>query len=226
MSFVKYTSLENSYRQAFVDKCDMLGVRDWVALEKIHGANFSFIVEFDGGYTVTPAKRTSIIGATATGDYDFYGCTSVVEAHKEKVELVANFLWLNEYINLYEPIIIYGELAGKGIQKEVNYGDKDFWAFDIFLPQREEFVDWDTCVAAFTNAEIKYTKELARGTLDELLRIDPLFKSLHTPAEHEGDNVAEGFVVKQLHSEKRLQSGSRAILKVKNEKFKEKRKRR
>ncbi len=222
MSFVKYTSLENSYRQAFVDKCDMLGVRDWVALEKLHGANFSFIVEFNGEYTVTPAKRTSAIGANATGDYDFYGCTSVVEAHKPKVEAVANYLWARGIVGDGETVIVYGELAGKGVQKEVNYGDKDFWAYDIYVPEREVFLDWDDVLDACRFAEIKTTHEMARGTLVELLKIDPLFKSFHTPVEHEGDNVAEGFVVKQLTAEKRLHNGSRAILKVKNEKFKEK----
>ncbi|AFN37364.1 RNA ligase [Vibrio phage phi-pp2] len=229
MSFVKYTSLENSYRQAFVDKCDMLGVREWVALEKIHGANFSFIVEFkpneaqDGAeFTVTPAKRTSTIGANVMGDYDFYGCTSVVEAHTAKMEAISNWLWARGIINVGETIIVYGELAGKGVQKEVNYGDKDFWAYDILLPETGKFLDWDVVLEACEFAKVKTTHEIARGTLDELLRIDPLFRSFHTPADVDGENVAEGFVVKQLRNEKRLHNGSRAILKVKNDKFKEK----
>ncbi|AJT60968.1 RNA ligase [Vibrio phage ValKK3] len=229
MSFVKYTSLENSYRQAFVDKCDMLGVKEWVALEKIHGANFSFIVEFKpsteqvpGEMSVTPAKRTSTIGANAMGDYDFYGCTSVVEAHIEKMQDISNWLFANDFIKNDETIIVYGELAGKGIQKEVNYGDKDFWAYDILCPETGEFLDWDVVLKACKFAGVKTTHEIARGTLDELLKIDPLFRSFHTPAAVDSENVAEGFVVKQLKAEKRLHNGSRAILKVKNEKFKEK----
>lgn len=229
MSFVKFTSLENSYRQAFVDRVAALGIKDWVALEKIHGANFGFIVEFvttedklDAEYVVTPFRRTSTLEPDANGVFDFYGCTSVVEAYTESVMNVGNYLWARGAIENAETFIIYGELAGKGIQKEVNYGEKDFFAYDILALGSKKFLDWELVREACDFGQVKTTNEIARGTLDELLAIDPLFKSTHTPESHEGDNWAEGFVVKPLSNERPMPSGSRAILKVKNEKFKEK----
>jgi len=38
IKFQKYNSIENSYRQLFVDKCDQLGCKSWVVTEKVHGA--------------------------------------------------------------------------------------------------------------------------------------------------------------------------------------------
>lgn len=221
--FVKYRSLENSYRQKFVDKCAELGIDEWVALEKLHGANFGFIVAVDETeLTVEAFKRTSTLEANATGDYDFYGCTALVEAHKSKMKLISDWVWGHLMIEDGEPVIVYGELAGKGVQKEVNYGEKDFYAFDIYLPKRDRYLDWDDVQAACKFAEVNTTNEIARGKLDKLLGIDPLFRSTHTPKGIEGENWAEGFVVKQLQNEKLFSSGQRAILKVKNERFKEK----
>lgn len=37
MEFVKYHSLENSYREKFVNACKELGIKKWVALKKIDG---------------------------------------------------------------------------------------------------------------------------------------------------------------------------------------------
>lgn len=222
--FVKYRSLENSYRQAFVNQCDTLGVRDWVALEKIHGANFGFIVSVSDTINVDAFKRTSTIGANKAGEYDFYGCTSVVEAHKSKMKLINDWLWGHLVMEEGETVIVYGELAGQGVQKEVKYGEKDFYAFDIYLPKSDRYLDWDDVKAACEFAGVKTTNEIARGELAELLAIDPLFRSTHTPEDVEGDNWAEGFVVKQLQKESLLPNGKRAILKVKNDRFKEKKK--
>lgn len=212
MDFRKYSSLENGYRQAFVNKAHMLGVHDWVALEKVHGANFQFATD---GQMFTVGKRTQNIGQNAFGDYDFYGCNDIVWGYKPKV------FWLVD-LHLIKPedhIIVYGELFGNGIQKEVKYGDKDFIAFDIF--HNDSWMDWEVVVAACNSAGIPHTPEIGRGTLEQLLDISPSFRSLLTPVDHVGDNFSEGFVIKQLKNEQLLPNGSRAAIKVKNDKFKE-----
>ena len=45
MNFTKYNSIENSYRQKFIDKILLELPRDtqYVVTEKIHGANFQFV---------------------------------------------------------------------------------------------------------------------------------------------------------------------------------------
>lgn len=55
--FKKYSSLENHYNSKFIEKLYSLGLTggEWVAREKIHGTNFSLIIERD---KVTCAKRT------------------------------------------------------------------------------------------------------------------------------------------------------------------------
>ncbi|AUR85881.1 hypothetical protein NVP1081O_146 [Vibrio phage 1.081.O._10N.286.52.C2] len=226
MEFRKYSSLENSYREAFVARCHGLARTEWVALEKIHGANFNFTMEFDVEqdemFNVTVGKRTQAISPNATGDYSFYGCTSVVEQHMLPLRRLNNYLWARGYIQGDETIIVYGELAGKGTLKtSINYGEKCFIAFDIYSPSRDIYLPWDLVKEACEYAEIRHVKELGRGTLDEMLAISPEFRSLETPEDHVGDNLAEGFVVKQLRGEMFLPTGSRACLKVKSESFQE-----
>ena len=68
--FKKYSSLTNHYEGKFINGVIMNGLTGgvWVAREKIHGANFSFIT--DDGNIVTPAKRTDVVKPAE----DFYGC--------------------------------------------------------------------------------------------------------------------------------------------------------
>jgi Rnl2 family RNA ligase len=209
--FKKYNSLENAYRQEFVDACVELGCSEWVALEKIHGANFGFIVR---GGDVTPFKRSSVIGANPeTGSYEFYGCNPVVETYKNLVKNIETVF--------DQPVQIYGELYGEGIQKEVQYGTKDFIAFDIYLIDDDVFVDWDVLKEVCADYSIPTAPEIARGNLEQLLEISPEFDSI--VAKQNGyDSKAEGIVIKQLRDEALLRTGSRAIIKNKSKSFSEK----
>jgi Rnl2 family RNA ligase len=114
--FKKYSSIENHYQQEYIDK--VLLVNDdsieWVASEKVHGANFSFIVT--PTKEVVAAKRTSIIKAsdnfyasatkTVRNKYD----TSAVKAF----DLLANEILPKKYSTLVQlkQVSIYGELFG------------------------------------------------------------------------------------------------------------------
>jgi Rnl2 family RNA ligase len=211
MEFKKFNSVENAYRQKFVNACEELGVKDWVALEKVHGSNFGFIIE---NGVVTPFKRSSIIGMNPeTGAYDFYGCNPVVETYGGLVK--------NLELVFDQPVQIYGELYGEGVQKEVQYGPKDFIAFDILLLNDNTFVDWDTVVEVCSDYSIPTVLEIARGSLSELLEISPEFESF--VAKRNGfDSKSEGLVIKQLKDEVFLKTGSRAIIKSKSKSFSEK----
>ena len=205
MEFQKYSSLENAYRQKYVDLCLELGIPKWVATEKVHGANFSFIV--DG--KVTPAKRTSVLDKNEHGAYDFYGCTPVVERYENSVKELAEFIG--------EPVQIFGELFGQGVQKEINYGEKDFIVFDI-QKQDGTFIPWHAVKELCAMFDIPVVPEIAVGTLPELLDLSPDFESI---VAGNGDK-AEGLVLKPAEEDVRLGSGSRPIIKNKSKAFSEK----
>lgn len=226
-NFRKFTSIENGYRQKFVNYCELLGVKDWVALEKVHGANFGFIATPDktalGDLDITPMKRSGAIGLNGAGEYDFYGCQDVVDEYADKVRFMNDRLWDAGIIESGDATILYGELYGNGIQKEVKYGEKDFIAFDIKVIRpdgSEHWLEWPIVKSYCLMSDIPTTPELGTGTLAEMLALNVDFIT-HLGPQEEG-NVSEGFVVKQLFKEQLLPHGARAIIKVKSDKFKEK----
>lgn len=44
MEFHKYHSIENTYRIKFVEQIKLNPEQDWIVTEKVHGANFSFLI--------------------------------------------------------------------------------------------------------------------------------------------------------------------------------------
>jgi Rnl2 family RNA ligase len=203
--FLKYTSLENSYRQKFINNIDSLGVSEWVTLEKLHGANFSFAYDHS---TITVNRRNGTIDPEEISK--FYDCAEVVDAHYDKVEKLSKILGISCFV-------LYGELVGQGIMKEIIYGDKNFYAFDIYDVDAEKWLDWDVVRDVCYAAGINCVPEVSRGTLEDMLLQDTKFKSKVTPPEHIGSNWSEGYVIKQLRNEVTLSSGKRAIVKKKSD---------
>lgn len=192
--FVAYSSIENSYRDKFVASVKDAGLDkvEWVALEKVHGSNFGFW-PMDGG--VRPSQRTQF------ADSNFYGCGPVVE------ELTPKVLALGK--------TVYGELFGQGIQKGVNYGKKRFAAFDIWDGR---FLDYGDFVTQCDKYDIPRCAEIARGSFEDVLAIDPSFPTRMSDCD--SVDIAEGFVMKPV-IEATTKFG-RAILKKKSPKFLEK----
>ena len=122
MEFKKYVSLENTYRQATINKIIDSGLSGdlWQVTEKIHGANFSFW--YNGYDDIRVASRTQFVDGT------FFNCQSVINKHMDAVIVMFNLLNLT----IGDTLTVYGELYGANVQKEVYYGEgKDFTAFDI-----------------------------------------------------------------------------------------------
>jgi Rnl2 family RNA ligase len=192
--FVAYSSIENSYRDKFVSSIREAGLDkvEWVALEKVHGCNFGFW-PIDG--VVRPSQRTQFT------DGSFYGCAQVVE------ELTPRVLSLGK--------IVYGELFGQGIQKGINYGKKRFAAFDIW---HNGFLNYDDFVTLCDKFDIARCAEIARGSFDDLLSIDPAFPTKMSDCG--ATDIAEGFVMKPVVEA--FTEFGRAILKKKSAKFLEK----
>lgn len=239
--FVKYSSLTNHYEGKFINGVIMNGLTGgvWVAREKIHGANFSLITS--DGIKVIPAKRSGEILPTE----QFYGCEPVVAKYSEPVRKLWEILHTARQLSgVYDEelvIQVYGEFAGRGVQKDVDYGEKDFYVFDIrvngnFLP--------DNVVAAYVVAAgMKMAPLLAYGTFDEIRAlpitfdsvvnlansgaipaqngVEPEFKNFMTLKDGEGENIAEGFVMKPV-APAFMPNGERVAIKCKTTKFTEK----
>lgn len=239
--FVKYSSLTNHYEGKFINGVIMNGLTGgvWVAREKIHGANFSLMTS--DGEKVIPAKRSGEILPTE----QFYGCEPVVARYAPAIRKLWDVLNTAQQVSgIYDaPLVIqvYGEFAGRGVQKDVDYGEKDFYVFDIrvngnFLP--------DNVVATYAVAVgLKMAPLLAYGTFDAIRElpitfdsvvnlansgaisarngVEPDFKDFMTLKDGEGENIAEGFVMKPVQPAF-MPNGERVAIKCKTTKFSEK----
>ena len=213
MKFKKYTSIENSYRQADVDSVAHQGHDGgiWVVEEKLDGANFQL---FCDGTKVVSASRNQIVDGT------FFNSQCIID------EVAPSIMkWCKDR---HLTLRIYGELFGEGIQRRIDYGKgRHFRVFDIAVGYHDEQMEHNERLVDVVNRNrivrelgMSVVPELFIGTFEEALAYNPTFKSLLTPADKDGDNFAEGTVVRS-YNPKFYNSGSRIIFKNKSEKFSE-----
>lgn len=245
--FIKYSSIENSYRQAFLDKCAMaVGNKTMVALEKIHGANFSWIVTAD---SVRVAKRSGLIEETET----FYGHTRFYKRYLPAVQTLFE-LAKDENPSLIQ-LNLYGEIFGgnyngttaqsaKKVQTGVNYHpDNEFMAFDIrltfdngvsrylsYADMEELILDANVITSSDIENHIPIAPVIGIGTLETLIKLDPLFYTrvpaffgLEVNDTKTNTDYAEGFVIRGFHDDFYI-GNERVILKQKNALYGEKEK--
>ncbi len=213
MEFRRFTSIENSYRGRFVDICrqNVNPNVDWYATRKYHGANFSFWVS---DAEIKPGKRSGFL--TEEEHTKFYGCQEVVDKYSE---LLSNADHRTLFGDPVEYFVVYGELYGKGIQKEIDYGEKDFIAFSIWIKSEGKEL-LQIPLAAFqyvcTNLNIPMAEIVSRGTLDELLQLD-----VEEVKVTGTDQIEEGVVIQPTFPHQ-LPNGKMAIMKTKSKAFAEK----
>lgn len=214
MKFQKYGSIENSYREKEIDRIRYAGHANkrWALTEKIHGANFSFWTD---GTDVQVASRSQFVDGT------FYNCQEVIDRYRDDVL----YLWENYFSGpaLNVVLTIYGELFGEGIQKGIRYGSgKDFRVFDmaingIMIPPAKAQAVLDHRVS------LRFVPvHSIHDSMDQALAVSPHFVSL-LGAERgivDDGNTSEGFIA--VPWEEACYAGqSRAILKIKDDKWKE-----
>ena len=229
MELFKYSSIENTYREEFIEliKAEGKNTGEWVVTEKIHGGQLALYYD---GSELKASTRTAFL----TQDMNFFNYEKVVAANADKVKAIYQILVKER--GSVSLLIIYGELFGgdyphpdvpkvknaKRLQKGVFYHpDNLFYAFDIRVDGR--FLSVDDANRLFEAVDMFYAKPLMRGTFEECLKYPNKFPSKISewlglpPLE---DNIAEGIVIKPVNPEF-LQIGERVILKSKNEKFEE-----
>ena len=118
-------------------------------------------------------------------------------------------------------VVFFGELFGPGVLTRVNYGPRlGFYGFDIRTG--DEWLDFDEMCAIYDEAEILRSAVIGRGTLDEMLALDPTFDTVVGAELGACDERmrAEGMVISPIcHA---LVRGQRCILKHKSELFNDK----
>eukprot|EP01084_Bolivina_argentea_P235736 396577_1 len=88
---------------------------------------------------------------------------------------------------------VFGEFAGPGIQKNVDYGDKDFYVFDIIVTTESGDVTYvdDYMMESFCNTfKFKMAPLLGRGKLEELIKLpndlDSVVQDYNFTVDHAG----------------------------------------
>ncbi|MBR5703441.1 MAG: hypothetical protein IKX45_04245 [Bacteroidales bacterium] len=234
LTFKKYSSIENSFDGAFMEKVrnhTPFDVR-FVVQEKVHGSNCSFLCD---GQEIQFAKRTAVV---ADGE-DFYQWQELAERYRERIYKVFGIVQ-----NLHPALtslIVYGELFGgayphkdvkrigamSAIQKGVYYcPGHDFYGFDIYVytPESDFYIDVDAANRVFAEAGIFYAETLFEGTLEECLAYPNAFPSKiykHFELPEIEDNICEGIVIRPKEP-LYIPNGSRIIIKSKNARFAEK----
>lgn len=209
MEFRKFGSLENTYRTNLLEKIQYEGKDGglWMATEKLHGANFSFWCD---GTKVKVASRTQFVDGT------FYNCQAVINKYQDLVMQ----LWLNESMgDDSTELSVFGELFGGNVQKEVQYGEKDFRAFDVVVNGApiSKALAQEGCL----EVGIPFVPVIAIGTFADCLTLSNTFKSTLTPEGYEEDNTSEGLVIEPVEPNW-FNNGSRIYFKNKTEGFSEK----
>ena len=234
IEFKKYSSIENHFYKDYLDQVREQVPADmqWVVQEKVHGTNTSFLCD---GNDVKFAKRTSILG----DDEKFYDYQEILEEYRDKVlSLYGRVCSQHKDV---ASISVFGELFGGAyphpdvqrigrltlIQKGVFYTPShEFYGFDIYAFTNDGgyYLSVDEANALFEAEGFFYARSLFTGSLDECLKHPNQFQSkiaewLGLPAID--DNICEGIVIRPV-TPYYLRTGSRALIKSKNEKFAEK----
>lgn len=141
MKFIKFPSLNNVSSAMSVQRVENAGLTasnvQWMVTEKIHGANFGI---YSDGVQIKSAKRTGFV----EGGENFFDSRRVVEDHSPIIKNLAKTILeslrsavrvsINKDIVGSPYTIVYGELFGGSIQKNMPYQEKqDFCIFDFVI---------------------------------------------------------------------------------------------
>jgi Rnl2 family RNA ligase len=227
LSFVGYSSIEGVHNQKMIDNIVDQGFSSgvyssWVALNKIHGANFAvhasaeeikfarrtgFLEKDEAFYGYERAKL--MLSSTAMSIQNYYGATVTI--------------FMELFGGSYPHETVKFKPSGTRVQSGVWYTPyNDVRCIDIMV--NGEYIDYPELVTVCKVFNLRLAPELARGSLEQMLALnsvfmDPLYKEYGLP-EIPG-NESEGFVLRPV-KEGRLHNGKRVILKHKNPKFQEK----
>ncbi len=215
-TFFKYPELVTLDRRP-----EILGVRQAIATEKLHGSNFR--VRFPAGMRgVEDIRFGSRNESFEPGDNSFYG-GKPMRWFDERREMVERAMATFEAYG-FSDVIVYGEVCGTSVQKGVKYapdGDVIFRAFDIRVG--ENFVTYDLFVELCDKIGLTRVPEIWRGepskdAFDALLE-QPSTEAMKNGMTNDG-HVSEGVVIRS-NPLLRDVFGDWLIIKHKSQKYRE-----
>eukprot|EP01080_Neovahlkampfia_damariscottae_P000789 gene789-9039_t len=230
MSEKKYTlygKIQNYNSSSLISDFELFVNDEWIALEKVHGANFFFVTD---GKTVECGKRTSLLQLNS----NFFKFQTIFEEHEKKILKV--FQLIKEFQPDVTKVHIYGELFGgsyphKDVKVDENfkYVQKGLWyapiiyfyAFDIRTDHG--YLNYDKSIELFEKVELFYAKILQRGKLEDVIKFEVEEFQTTIPGllglPDIKENYAEGVVIKPVNPH--YISGDRVIVKKKSKAFSE-----
>lgn len=232
--FKKYTSIENTYREEFLDRIKGHGFwnEEFIVQEKVHGANLSYWTT-DGEHFFS-AKRTAQIES----DEKFYNQELILKDIEPQLKNIWSDL-KNEVADL-KQLTIFGEIIGGDyphpevavnrksvmVQKGIYYSPNNhFYAFDILI-NKEQYLDVELANHHFSKQGLLHAKTIFKGNINECLSYQNDFnstipKELNLPEL--SPNIVEGVIIRPRVT-RHFNNGTRLILKNKNEKWSENKK--
>jgi len=221
MEFRKYPSIDGASKGA-AKRFAATTSAECVACEKADGSNFSVHFSFEppavryGRRTgfLEPGERMTKNGTTTWEEL----MAEMAPAFERAVTVFrASYPEAND-------VAFFGELFGPGVLTRVDYGPAlGFYGFDVRTGG--VWLDFDRMCAVYDAAGILRAAVLGRGTLDEMLAIDPTFESVVGTARGAargpaGDarRTAEGVVIVPVRPAF-APNGWRCILKNKSPRF-------
>ena len=178
---------------------------EFVALEKIHGTNFSFICD---GNSVLACRRGGILKS----DENFYSYQLILSRYEQNMlelfKLVKNYIYTintnsnsnsnSNSNNKLKQIQLYGELYGghytglktnppnKQVQRGICYTNtNEFAGFDLVYSIcsgvdesfANEYLDWDIFEDFMTKSSIPIVPIILRGPWNIISQLGPVFES-------------------------------------------------
>lgn len=206
-TFVKWSSIENSYRtkeisyyrQLFPD----LDEYQYVVTEKLHGSNVSF--HFKAGEPMCVARRNGMLAP----DEDFYGVRELIPKYQDGLDVMQGMAE-----EASDTIRLYGEIFGPGVQKGVDYGDEKRIAF-FGIKRFDMLVPFDVFSFMLPETLMMVPIVATSVSLQDALDFDIGFTSLV------GNSLCEGIVIQPQYVVLEDNYGSPFLLKKKNEEFAE-----
>lgn len=223
--FRRYPSIENAYRQKFIDAILINGWDKgvWYVTEKVHGANFSFMLRKDG--TIECGKRSSPLAPSE----NFFGYQAIRDKLTSKLQKLQEDNFKGKQVTIYGELFggYYNKLStGTKVQDGVEYcSHNEFMMFDITVDGL--YQPFNQVRSYAFEYDIPLVPVLYTGTFRECLEYPNEFittiPKLYALPPLEG-NTCEGTVIRPNDT---LWWGvdnvsARIILKNKNAKFTEK----
>lgn len=224
MSFIRWPSIENSYREKFIgealEEFPELETCTYIVTEKLHGANMQVFFKSEQPMRVGSRKRFLEPGSR------FYKIWDILPEYQHVWDGISYYR--TAYASLKDTSIrLFGELFGSKVQKGVDYTPSQeivgkqylhffgvMWDDELMPPIT---LDWYATALGFFDLLVPKVA-IVKG-LDAALAIDIEFPTKLNPVE---GNICEGVVIQPYNKVYRLSSGSTFLLKKKNEAFKEK----